>query len=493
MDISESVLEMYEDILKNISNKNNVETSLSSSIEEIFNPGVEQEEYKKNNNDNNEELNNNDHDVELHGYNKHHQTRINIFEMMNTSTSNKPKLIKINEININIDFPCKHPKRTYTNSNGVGEISTWDLSDDTSAINLVGFNLDSYTMSNKLVEGKSYEFGYLSIRTVDNMYKKLSHEYQLLVNNATNVREISMSYNYEMKYNFTDLNEIETLPFNSIIDVQVTVLRDYGITAGNTNGNSWMRRELHVGQNGVNIKLTLWNEQAKVISTSVIQKSLKIKYVKIDYFNGLRTLVSMGNTRLTIASTTEKISYHLIHANPSILFQNTTTLRIFMKTIIHSLLLSIIQHKCTTFNINLTVLECASTSNLINQLVPFVNTLRKHCNRCNTSIPFVSIADIAYLLVQNKTNQWTLAIDTNVYSKNQQLRLFESVKYGKNNPLVLSTKFPFHSEIKYSYSNLLKKSLIIFMEHDIIPKIYLKDKNFVVDLYSISNPINTLS
>ncbi|CAF4283510.1 unnamed protein product [Rotaria magnacalcarata] len=348
-------------------------------------------------------------------------------------------------------------------------------------------------MSNKLVEGKSYEFGYLSIRTVDNMYKKLSHEYQLLVNNATNVREISMSYNYEMKYNFTDLNEIETLPFNSIIDVQVTVLRDYGITAGNTNGNSWMRRELHVGQNGVNIKLTLWNEQAKVISTSVIQKSLKIKYVKIDYFNGLRTLVSMGNTRLTIASTTEKISYHLIHANPSILFQNTTTLRIFMKTIIHSLLLSIIQHKCTTFNINLTVLECASTSNLINQLVPFVNTLRKHCNRCNTSIPFVSIADIAYLLVQNKTNQWTLAIDTNVYSKNQQLRLFESVKYGKNNPLVLSTKFPFHSEIKYSYSNLLKKSLIIFMEHDIIPKIYLKDKNFVVDLYSISNPINTLS
>ncbi|CAF2150945.1 unnamed protein product [Rotaria magnacalcarata] len=309
MDISESVLEMYEDILKNISNKNNVETSLSSSIEEIFNPGVEQEEYKKNNNDNNEELNNNDHDVELHGYNKHHQTRINIFEMMNTSTSNKPKLIKINEININIDFPwrlhafisCKHPKRTYTNSNGVGEISTWDLSDDTSAINLVGFNLDSYTMSNKLVEGKSYEFGYLSIRTVDNMYKKLSHEYQLLVNNATNVREISMSYNYEMKYNFTDLNEIETLPFNSIIDVQVTVLRDYGITAGNTNGNSWMRRELHVGQNGVNIKLTLWNEQAKVISTSVIQKSLKIKYVKIDYFNGLRTLVSMGNTRLTIA------------------------------------------------------------------------------------------------------------------------------------------------------------------------------------------------
>lgn len=49
---------------------------------------------------------------------------------------------------------CKHPKRMYNNATGEGEIATWDLADDTDVINLVAFNLDSYLMSSKLVEGK---------------------------------------------------------------------------------------------------------------------------------------------------------------------------------------------------------------------------------------------------------------------------------------------------------------------------------------------------
>ena len=49
---------------------------------------------------------------------------------------------------------CKHPKRTFSNLNGEGEIATFDLIDNTSAINLIAFNLDSYIMSNKLIEGQ---------------------------------------------------------------------------------------------------------------------------------------------------------------------------------------------------------------------------------------------------------------------------------------------------------------------------------------------------
>ena len=130
---------------------------------------------------------------------------------------------------------------------------------------------------------------------------------------------------------------------------------------------------------------------------------------------------------------------------------------------------------------------------MINQLAPFINTLRNHCRKCNTSIPYVSIADIAHLLVQNRRNEWTLAIDTNVYSKNQQFRLINCVKYGKNNPLVPSTSFPFHYQLHYSSFNLLKKSLITFMEDDYIPKIYLNDKKFDINLSSISNGIATFS
>ncbi|CAF3685585.1 unnamed protein product, partial [Rotaria socialis] len=52
--------------------------------------------------------------------------------------------------------------------------------------------------------------------------------------------------------------------------------------------------------NSAHIKLTLWNEQAKTIPKSIIQKTLKIKNIKVDFFNGSRTLVTMANTRIAI-------------------------------------------------------------------------------------------------------------------------------------------------------------------------------------------------
>jgi hypothetical protein len=189
---------------------------------------------------------------------------------------------------------------------------------------------------------------------------------------------------------------------------------------------------------------------------------------------------------MSFRSTTEKISYHFIHAKPSILFENASILGIFIKAIIHFLLLSIVQHKCTMFSISLPVEQCSIT-NLIQHLAPHVNTLRKYCTSCQLSIPHISMADIAHLLVRNKTNEWTIAIDINVYSKNQQLRLYNSVKYGKNNPLIPSITFPFDSQLQNSFSDLLKKSLITFIENDQIPKIHFNNKKFVIDLSSTSN------
>ncbi|CAF2053861.1 unnamed protein product [Rotaria magnacalcarata] len=333
MDIPQLVIEMYEKLCNNISNQrydfsiyicvNNAEHEEDNSdnnvIYDISDMYENTDQNQDNNNhENNEQNNSNEHYETTDDTLQTVQTRTITYHLISQSYDNalnsvvildtQSKLIKIDQINIDIDFPwklhaivsCKHPKRTFSNLNGEGEISTFDLVDNTSAINLIAFNLDSYIMSNKLIEGQSYEFDGLSIRSVDDLYKKLPHEFQLMVNKTTTVREITMSFNYELTYNFINLNQIETLPINSIIDVEVTVLRDYGITAGNTNGNSWVRREIHVAQDGVHIKLTLWNEQAKTIPKSIIQKTLKIKNIKVDFFNGSRTLVTLANTRIAI-------------------------------------------------------------------------------------------------------------------------------------------------------------------------------------------------
>lgn len=45
---------------------------------------------------------------------------------------------------------CIYPKRSFANGNGAGEISNWDLTDQSGSIRLVPFNLNSHIMANKL-------------------------------------------------------------------------------------------------------------------------------------------------------------------------------------------------------------------------------------------------------------------------------------------------------------------------------------------------------
>ncbi|CAF3228734.1 unnamed protein product [Rotaria socialis] len=72
----------------------------------------------------------------------------------------------------------------------------------------------------------------------------------------------------------------------------------------------------------------------------------------------------------------------------------------------------------------------------------------------------INIAEIAHLLVLNRQNKWTLAIDINVYSRNQQFRLFDCAKHGKTNVLLQSTHHPFSKKSDCSYFQTLEKSVI---------------------------------
>ena len=136
------------------------------------------------------------------------------------------------------------------------------------------------------------------------------------------------------------------------------------------------------------------------------------------------------------------------------------------------------------FDIHL-VQDGSSIFELIELLSPHIYTLRNHCTSCHSSIFDIFIADIAYLLVCNKANKWTVPIDMNVYSKNQQFRLYNSVKYGKSNPLLPSIKFPFKSGDNLSDCDLLQKSIITFIEDENIPKIHFNTNRFLLK-HSIS-------
>ncbi|CAF3958751.1 unnamed protein product, partial [Rotaria sp. Silwood1] len=64
--------------------------------------------------------------------------------------------------------------------------------------------------------------------------------------------------------------------------------------------------------------------------------------------------------------------------------------------------------------------------------------------------------------------------------------------YGKNNPLIPSITFPFASSLQYSSSDILKKSLITLIEDHQIPKIYFKNKNFIIHFSPYSSSTTTI-
>ncbi|CAF1473112.1 unnamed protein product [Adineta ricciae] len=177
------------------------------------------------------------------------------------------------------------------------------------------------------------------------------------------------------------------------------------------------------------------------------------------------------------ASTSEKISYHFIHANPSVLFDNISSLKVFMKIFIHFLLFSIIKHKCQSFDV-VSNKSQYTIPELIEILSQHVDVLRKQCSSCYFPIPNISISDAAHILVKNKLNEWKLAVDVNVYGKNQQFRLFNCINYGQNNPLTPCESFSFNRENEYSSSQLLYSSMISLNHNQHVPIISFKNNQF---------------
>lgn len=198
------------------------------------------------------------------------------------------------------------------------------------------------------------------------------------------------------------------------------------------------------------------------------------------------------NVSLICRCTSNKISYHFIHANPSVLFDNNITLGSFIKTVMHFLLFSIAQHTCPSFNIDFNSQQ-QSIKYLLILLTPYINTLRKCCVNCQLYDSYVTVSEIAHLLVLNKQNQLTTAIDVHVFSKYQQFRLFDCVKRGQMNPLIPSSHFKFYLHVENSYNEILQRSLITYIQQLNLPIISIKNNQFQWTMIDENNSLKIIN
>ncbi|CAF3798933.1 unnamed protein product [Rotaria sp. Silwood1] len=124
---------------------------------------------------------------------------------------------------------------------------------------------------------------------------------------------------------------------------------------------------------------------------------------------------------------------------------------------------------------------------LIALLTPYITTLRTHCTKCYILSNYITAADIAHLLVLNKQNKLLLAIDLNVYSNNQQFRMFDSVKKNKNNALLQTIHYPFSNKLNTSYDEILSKSIITNVQQIDSPIIFFEENLFKLHSHSDFN------
>ena len=69
--------------------------------------------------------------------------------------------------------------------------------------------------------------------------------------------------------------------------MHVRVLRDYGISTGMRNDNLRSRRDLHVDQDGVRLRMTLWNNQVTEFKIPISFYHLNRLVLLIEMYLGL--------------------------------------------------------------------------------------------------------------------------------------------------------------------------------------------------------------
>lgn len=129
-------------------------------------------------------------------------------------------------------------------------------------------------------------------------------------------------------------------------------------------------------------------------------------------------------------------------------------------------------------------LQCKSYSihQLISLLGPHICSMRIRCVNCLIYGKWIYASDIAYLLILNKKHEWTLAVDTHVYSKNQQFRLFNCVKIGQNNAFTQTNDFPFQVGRDHSFDDILHASLITNIQQPNKPLVQFNHNDIIFDI-----------
>lgn len=196
-------------------------------------------------------------------------------------------------------------------------------------------------------------------------------------------------------------------------------------------------------------------------------------------------VTKLFDVTLMYSSTDKKVSFHFIDAKPNRVFRSITSLGNLVKNVFSDLFLEIALHRCTSFE-PLFSNKQVGLNLILRALIPYREHIRKHCHDCYV-MKNHSVVNAMELLVLNNRNEPTLAVDLNVYHKNQQMRMIGCSKYNHSNTLQVYTTPPFENQHNDKFAIVLTKSLITHIAMESIDFFTEKDELITLvnnDIYS---------
>ncbi|ODV65232.1 replication factor-a protein [Hyphopichia burtonii NRRL Y-1933] len=193
----------------------------------------------------------------------------------------------------------KGDMRRWSNQRGEGRLFNVNFLDESDEIRATSFNEDADKFFELLQEDKVYYVTKARVVPSKPNFSNLSHTYELNLGRDTQITECFDTADVpKINFNFTKLNQIESVEANSILDV-IGVLKNVNnceeMTAKST-GKPFQKRNVTIVDNSnYAIDVTLWNKVAEEFNVPT-GSVLAFKGVKANDFGGRSlSLTPAGN------------------------------------------------------------------------------------------------------------------------------------------------------------------------------------------------------
>lgn len=196
---------------------------------------------------------------------------------------------------------CTHKSdiKTWHNKNGEGKLFSTTFLDESGEIRATGFNADCDRLYELFQEGGVY---YISapcrVQMAKKQFNNTNNDYELTFERDTVVEKAEdQSGAPQVRYNFTQLSQLETVEANSTIDV-IGVIREVGEVSqitSKTTSKPYDKRELTLADNSnYTVRLTIWGNTATSFDAQP-ESVVAFKGVKVSDFGGRSlSLLSSG-------------------------------------------------------------------------------------------------------------------------------------------------------------------------------------------------------